>query len=72
MQAQLARDDLSEEDRLHLDFALAKALEDEGDFAGAFAEYAKGNAIRQAQLRHAADISDQVERTRRLFTPRVP
>jgi tetratricopeptide (TPR) repeat protein len=70
MQAQLARDDLGEEDRLHLDFALAKALEDEGDFAGAFAEYAKGNAIRHAQLRHAASgVSEQVERTRRLFTP---
>jgi tetratricopeptide (TPR) repeat protein len=69
MREQLARDDLGEEDRLHLDFALAKALEDEGDFAGAFAEYAKGNAIRQAQLRHAsADVSAQVERTRRLFT----
>ncbi|HLY79328.1 MAG TPA: sulfotransferase [Caulobacteraceae bacterium] len=70
MRAQLARGDLGEEDRLHLDFALAKALEDAGDFAAAFAEYAKGNAIRQAQLRHVpADISDQVERTRRLFTP---
>jgi tetratricopeptide (TPR) repeat protein len=70
MRDQLKRDDLGEEDRLHLDFALAKALEDEGDFATAFAEYAKGNAIRHAQLRHVpADISDQVERTRRLFTP---
>ena len=69
MRAQLARGDLGEEDRLHLDFALAKALEDEGDFAGAFAEYAKGNAIRHAQLRHSAsDVSDQVERTRRLFS----
>ena len=48
MNTQLARGDLSEEDRLHLDFALAKALEDKGDFAGAFAEYAKGNAIRHA------------------------
>ena len=70
MRAQLARDDLGEEDRLHLDFALAKALEDQGEFAAAFAEYAKGNAIRHAQLRHApADVSTQVERTRRLFTP---
>jgi len=70
MQGQLARDDLGEEDRLHLDFALAKALEDDGDFAAAFAEYAKGNAIRHAQLRYPADeISDQVARTRRLFTP---
>ena len=69
MRAQLARDDLGEEDRLHLDFALAKALEDEGDFAGAFEEYAKGNAIRHAQLRHAADdISGQVTRTQTLFT----
>jgi tetratricopeptide (TPR) repeat protein len=69
MRAQLARDDLGEEDRLHLHFALAKALEDEGDFAAAFAEYAKGNAIRHAQLRHAsADITSQVERTGRLFT----
>jgi tetratricopeptide (TPR) repeat protein len=69
MRAQLARDDLGDEDRLHLDFALAKALEDEGDFAGAFAEYAKGNAIRHAQLRHSAsDVSEQVERTRRLFS----
>ena len=69
MRTQLARGDLGEEDRLHLDFALAKALEDEGDYAAAFAEYAKGNAIRHAQLRHAsADISAQVERTRRLFT----
>ena len=69
MREQLARDDLGEEDRLHLDFALAKALEDDGDFAGAFAEYEKGNAVRHAQLRHVpAEVSTQVERTRRLFT----
>ena len=75
MRTQLARGDLGEEDRLHLDFALAKALEDEGDFAAAMAEYAKGNAIRHAQLRHApadADVNDQMERTRRLFTPDFP
>jgi tetratricopeptide (TPR) repeat protein len=70
MRSQLERTDLGEEDRLHLDFALAKALEDEGDFAGAFAEYAKGNAIRHAQLRYDADdIHQQVERTRQQFTP---
>ena len=72
MRAQLGRDDLDDEDRLHLDFALAKALEDEGDYAGAFAEYAKGNAIRQAQLRHSADeTSDQAARSRALLGPGV-
>jgi tetratricopeptide (TPR) repeat protein len=70
MRAQLARDDLGEEDRLHLDFALAKSLEDAGDFAGAFAEYAKGNAIRKAQLRHSADdASDQAARSQAQFDP---
>jgi len=68
MRTQLARTDLPDDDRLHLDFALAKALEDERDFAGAFAEYAKGNAIRKAQLRHAAeDTTEQVARSRTLF-----
>jgi tetratricopeptide (TPR) repeat protein len=70
MRGQLARSDLAEEDRLHLEFALGKALEDEADFAGAFAAYASGNAIRKAQLRFDADeISGQVGRTRSLFTP---
>ena len=69
MRAQLEQGDLSgEEDRLHLDFALAKALEDAGDFAGAFAEYATGNAIRKAQLRHSADdTSDQAARSQALL-----
>ena len=70
MRTQLGRDDLGDEDRLHLDFALAKALEDEGDYAGAFAEYAKGNAIRRDQLRHSADdTSDQAARSRALMDP---
>jgi predicted Zn-dependent protease len=55
MQAQLARGDLGNEDRLHLDFALAKALEDRGDHAGAFAGYARGNALRLARVPYSAD-----------------
>src|SRR6202012_1567076 len=47
MRAQLGRDDLSSEDRFHFEFALAKALEDEGKFEDAFAHYEKGNALRQ-------------------------
>ena len=69
MRAQLARAELGEDDRLHLEFALAKALEDGGDFAAAFAAYARGAALRHAQLRHVPDdISSQVARTRALFT----
>ena len=69
MRAQLARTDLADDDRFHLDFALGKALEDAGDFAGAFEAYARGNAIRKDQLRHAGDdVTDQVARTKALFT----
>ena len=37
---------LAEEDRLHFEFALAKALEDEGQYEESFALYAAGNARR--------------------------
>src|SRR5205085_479184 len=55
MRAQLARTDLRDDDRLHLEFALGKALEDERDFGASFEAYGRGNAIRKAQLRHSAD-----------------
>jgi tetratricopeptide (TPR) repeat protein len=70
MRGQLARADLSDDDRLHLDYALGKALEDAGDFDQAFEAYARGAAIRKAQLRHSADDThDQARRSRALFTP---
>ena len=50
MRAQLARSDISDEDRFHLDFALGKALEDEGDYAQSFEHYAKANALRRKSL----------------------
>ena len=55
MRAQRARTDLPDEDRLHLDFALGKALEDAGDYAASFAHYRDGNALRSAQLGYRAD-----------------
>jgi tetratricopeptide (TPR) repeat protein len=68
MRAQLARRDLGDDDRFHLEFALGKAQEDDGDFAAAFQAYARGNAIRKAQLRHSADDAQgQAERSRRLL-----
>jgi hypothetical protein len=50
MERALGTADLSEEDRLHLHFALGKALEDRGADAAAFDHYTAGNAIRRRQL----------------------
>jgi tetratricopeptide (TPR) repeat protein len=70
MDAQLARTDLTDEDRFHLEFALGKAREDAGDHAASFAHYARGNALRRQGLTYEADeTSDQVRRARALFTP---
>ena len=55
MQAQLARDDISDEDRFHLDFALGKAFEDRREAAVAFGHYAAGNALRRKALSYDAD-----------------
>ena len=55
MRAALARADLADEDRLHFDFALGKALEDAGDFTGAFAHFATGNALRKKLQPYVAE-----------------
>ena len=49
MQAQLARTELSTEDRYNLHFTLGKALEDQRDFAPSFVQYAAANRIRREQ-----------------------
>lgn len=54
MRAQLARPDLAAEHRLHLEFALGKALEDADAHADAFAHYARGNALRRKRLSYDA------------------
>ncbi|HEX5953585.1 MAG TPA: sulfotransferase, partial [Rhodanobacteraceae bacterium] len=68
MQHQLLRDDLSDEDRLHLEFALGKALEDAEDFAASFSHYTRGNAIRRAQLSYDANgTTSRVEYIRKHY-----
>jgi tetratricopeptide (TPR) repeat protein len=70
MKAALDRPELSDDDRLHLHFALGKALEDRGEAERAFASYAEGNRIRRAQIHYDADETrDHVRRCRALFTP---
>lgn len=69
MRGQLARKDLGEEDRLHLEFALGKALEDHDDCAASFRHYARGNAIRRAQLAYdAGETTARVAYIRKHYT----
>lgn len=59
-----------EEDRYHLHFALAKALEDAGDADASFDHYVAANRLRRAALPYdAAETSRAVDRTIALFTP---
>ena len=69
MREQLARTDLSAEDRFHFHFALGKALEDARDFARSFEHYAEGNRLRHAAIHYDADrTSASVRRSRELFS----
>ncbi len=49
MRAQLAREEVGQEPRTNLQFALAKALEDRGEHDAAFEHYAAGNENRRAR-----------------------
>jgi tetratricopeptide (TPR) repeat protein len=70
MRAQLAGGGLSGDDRFHFEFALGKALEDEGKYSESFAHYREGNRLRRAMIRYDADENHaHVERCKRFFTP---
>jgi tetratricopeptide (TPR) repeat protein len=65
----LARDDLSDEDRLHFEFALAKALEDAEAYEESFVHYAKGNALRkQLQPYSAEESAEYANRCKRQYS----
>ena len=58
-----------DEDRYHLHFALGKALEDARDYAASFEHYARGNAMRRAELPYDPDqATAHLAATRRLMT----
>jgi Tfp pilus assembly protein PilF len=70
MQVQLQRQDLDDDARLHLEFALGKAQEDAGADAAAFAHYARGNALRRRQLPYDAGMMRvRTQRAMRTYTP---
>lgn len=68
MTERLARTDLTDDDRLQFEFALGKALEDEKNFRESFDHYARGNALRRAQVQYDAEQNAAlVQRSQRLF-----
>jgi tetratricopeptide (TPR) repeat protein len=69
MRSQLARADLRDDDRMHLEFALGKALEDLAQYADSFAHYAAGNELRREVVSHSAErISARTQCSKELLT----
>jgi tetratricopeptide (TPR) repeat protein len=69
MRKQLARSDLADEDRFHLDFALGKALEDTGEYAASFEHYQNANALRRKSLPYHSDQTASFsQRLKAVFT----
>jgi tetratricopeptide (TPR) repeat protein len=69
MRTQLARSDLSKDDRFHLDFAMGKSLEDSGHYSESFTHYFQANELRRSGVDYDADESSSfVARSKALFT----
>jgi predicted Zn-dependent protease len=69
MRAQLQSAAITEGDRIHFYFAIAKALEDSGSYAESFRHYASGNKLRSARVGYdPAVTTDLVQRAKKLFT----
>jgi tetratricopeptide (TPR) repeat protein len=69
MQAQLQRSDLANEDRLHFEFALGKALEDARRYAESFGHYDAGNRLRLLDAHYDIETSTiNLRRSQQLLT----
>ena len=69
MERQVERANLAFMDRVHLQFALGKALEDRGDHENSFRHYDAGNALKRAQTRYSADaMSAELAKQREVCT----
>jgi predicted Zn-dependent protease len=69
MQRQLAHGAPQGTDRIHLEFALGKALEDEGQFAASFEHYARGNALQRATVGYDPEgATTDVARAQAVYT----
>jgi tetratricopeptide (TPR) repeat protein len=69
MQGALGTPGLSDDDRIHLDFALGKAMHDAGRTVEAFEHYARANALRLKLQPYALqDVQSLVDRSIAAFT----
>jgi tetratricopeptide (TPR) repeat protein len=69
MHTALTNPKLNDENRLHLDFALGKALEDRADYAASFAHYASGNAVRlKLAPYHADETTARLAHAKQIYT----
>jgi tetratricopeptide (TPR) repeat protein len=69
LRALCKRADLADENRMHLHFALGKALEQRAEYADAFDNYTAGNALQRKRVPYSAhDNTRRLQRTRRIFT----
>ena len=77
MREQIALDSIALVDRYHLCFALAKALEDRGDYAESFQYYDRGNAHKKRESGYSANAMERSLKlqasvcTRELFAARA-
>jgi hypothetical protein len=72
MEEMLRRRDLGDEDRLHLEFALGKAMHDARRFDEAFGHYSRGNALRLKMHPYEPQrISDVVDQSISAFSSAV-
>ena len=70
MQHELARTDISPDDRVLLQFSLGKALEDRGAFERSWEQYAKANAAMRLRADYDPEtLTRGVSATRSIFTP---
>jgi len=70
MRQAVRRTDLDDDDRLHFEYALGKALEDDRSYGDSFEHYEAGAAIRRRLIPYAADETTRfVDRSIALYTP---
>lgn len=69
MQAQLDKVDIEQDDKAHLQFALAKAYEDRKQFDTAFNYYKNGNALKNQRNHYSqAKLNEQIASQKSVFT----
>jgi tetratricopeptide (TPR) repeat protein len=70
MQAQLNAPATADNDRVHIAFALGKALEDAGDYEGSWAAYSRGNTMHRASNGYVPEVFETNTREqKRVCTP---